>query len=62
MVESGVILYVDAAVLVQLQVGFVKVVVVKVEEYDDEFLLLDLNVKIVSDFDDVIVYICEYGI
>lgn len=62
MVESGVILYVDVVVLVQLQVGFVKVVVVKVEEYDDEFLLLDLNVKIVSDFDDVIVYICEYGI
>lgn len=62
MVESGVILYVDVVVLVQLQVGFVKVVVVKVEEYDDEFLLLDLNVEIVSDFDDVIVYICEYGI
>lgn len=61
MVESGVILYVDVVVLIQLQVGFVKVVVVKVEEYDDEFLLLDLNVKIVSDFDDVIVYICEYG-
>lgn len=38
-----------------------KVVAVKVEEYDDEFLSLDLNVKIVSDFDDVIVYICEYG-
>lgn len=61
MVESGVILYVDVVALIQLQVGFVKVVAVKVEEYDDEFLLLDLNVKIVSDFDDVIVYICEYG-
>lgn len=62
MAESGVILYVDVVVLAQLQVGFAKVVVVKVEEYDDEFLLLDLNVKIVSDFDDVIVYIREYGI
>ena len=38
-----------------------KVVAVKAEEYDDEFLSLDLNVKIVSDLDDAIAHIREHG-
>ncbi len=36
-------------------------VAVKAEEYDDEFLSLDLNVKIVSDLDDAIAHIREHG-
>lgn len=36
-------------------------VAVKTEEYDDEFLSLDLNVKIVSDLDDAIAHIREHG-
>ncbi|EFN7311057.1 gamma-glutamyl-phosphate reductase, partial [Escherichia coli] len=51
MAESGVTLHADAAALAQLQAGPAKVVAVKAEEYDDEFLSLDLNVKIVSDLD-----------
>jgi glutamate-5-semialdehyde dehydrogenase len=33
------------------------VVPVKAEQYDDEFLSLDLNVKIVADLDDAIAHI-----
>lgn len=57
MAESGVTLHADAAALAQLQAGPAKVVAVKAEEYDDEFLSLDLNVKIVSDLDDAIAHI-----
>ncbi|MFO5603359.1 gamma-glutamyl-phosphate reductase, partial [Klebsiella pneumoniae] len=57
MAESGVTLHADAAALTQLQAGPAKVVAVKAEEYDDEFLSLDLNVKIVSDLDDAIAHI-----
>ncbi len=41
-------LHADAAALAQLQAGPAKVVAVKAEEYDDEFLSLDLNVKIIA--------------
>ncbi len=34
---------------------------VKEEEYEDEFMLLDLNVQIVSDLDDAIATIREHG-
>ena len=61
MAESGVTLHADAAALTQLQAGPAKVVAVKAEEYDDEFLSLDLNVKIVSDLDDAIAHIREHG-
>ena len=54
-------LHADAAALAQLQAGPPKVVAVKAEEYDDEFLSLDLNVKIVSDLDDAIAHIREHG-
>lgn len=54
-------LHADVAALAQLQAGPAKVVAVKVEEYDDEFLSLDLNVKIVSDLDDAIAHIREHG-
>ena len=61
MAESGVTLHADVAALAQLQAGPAKVVAVKAEEYDDEFLSLDLNVKIVSDLDDAIAHIREHG-
>ncbi len=54
-------LHADAGALAQLQTGPAKVVAVKAEEYDDEFLSLDLNVKIVSDLDDAIAHIREHG-
>jgi glutamate-5-semialdehyde dehydrogenase len=61
MAESGVTLHADASALALLQDGPAKVVPVKAEQYDDEFLSLDLNVKIVTDLDDAIAHIREHG-
>ena len=61
MAQSGVTLHADEAALTQLQAGLANVVAVKAQEYDDEFLSLDLNVKIVSDLDEAIGHIREHG-
>lgn len=61
MAASGVTLHADAQSLAALQSGPATVVPVKAEEYDDEFLSLDLNVKIVADLDDAIAHIREHG-
>jgi glutamate-5-semialdehyde dehydrogenase len=61
MAESGVTLHADAQSLAALQSGPAAVVPVKAEEYDNEFLSLDLNVKIVADLDDAIAHIREHG-
>lgn len=61
MAESGVTLHADANALALLQDGPANVVPVKAEQYDDEFLSLDLNVKIVADLDDAIAHIREHG-
>ncbi|MBB1200505.1 glutamate-5-semialdehyde dehydrogenase [Enterobacteriaceae bacterium 89] len=61
MAESGVTLHADANALAQLQNGPANVVAVKAEEYDDEFLSLDLNVKLVDDLDGAIAHIREHG-
>ncbi|MBA8062307.1 glutamate-5-semialdehyde dehydrogenase [Citrobacter freundii] len=61
MAQSGVTLHADEAALTQLQAGPANVVAVKAQEYDDEFLSLDLNVKIVSDLDEAIGHIREHG-
>ena len=61
MAESGVTLHADDAALAQLKSGPANVVAVKAEEYDDEFLSLDLNVKIVADLDDAIAHIRAHG-
>ena len=61
MAESGVTLHADAHSLAALQSGPAAVVPVKAEEYDNEFLSLDLNVKIVADLDDAIAHIREHG-
>ena len=61
MAESGVTLHADDAALAALQAGPANVMAVKAEQYDDEFLSLDLNVKIVADLDDAIAHIREHG-
>ncbi|EGT4254719.1 glutamate-5-semialdehyde dehydrogenase [Citrobacter amalonaticus] len=61
MAESGVTLHADERSLALLISGPAKVVAVKAEEFDDEFLSLDLNVKIVADLDDAIAHIREHG-
>ncbi|EPH1778908.1 glutamate-5-semialdehyde dehydrogenase [Citrobacter freundii] len=61
MAQSGVILHGDEMALATLKAGPANVVAVKAEEYDDEFLSLDLNVKIVTSLDDAIAHIREHG-
>ncbi|NTZ49511.1 glutamate-5-semialdehyde dehydrogenase [Citrobacter gillenii] len=61
MAQSGVTLHADNSALTPLQAGPANVVAVKVQEYDDEFLSLDLNVKIVADLDEAIGHIREHG-
>ena len=61
MAESGVTLHADERSLALLNAGPANVVAVKAEEFDDEFLSLDLNVKIVADLDDAIAHIREHG-
>ncbi|EPK6499688.1 glutamate-5-semialdehyde dehydrogenase [Klebsiella aerogenes] len=61
MAESGVTLHADPAALPLLQNGPAKVEPVKAEQYDDEYLSLDLNVKVVVDLDEAIAHIREHG-
>nr|WP_155107877.1 glutamate-5-semialdehyde dehydrogenase [Intestinirhabdus alba] len=61
MAQSGVTLHADEVALELLQAGPAKAVAVKAEEYDDEFLSLDLNVKMVADLDEAIAHIREHG-
>ncbi len=61
MAERGVTLHADANALEMLQAGPAQVVAVKAEEYDNEFLSLDLSVKIVTDLDDAIDHIRQHG-
>ena len=61
MAQSGVTLHADSNALTQLKDGPAKVEAVKAEQYDDEFLSLDLNVKVVADLDDAIAHIRAHG-
>ena len=61
MAESGVTLHAAPSALPALQNGPAKVEPVKAEQYDDEYLSLDLNVKVVADMDEAIAYIREHG-
>lgn len=61
MAECGVTLHADPVALALLNAGPANVVAVKEQEYDDEFLSLDLNVKIVADLDDAIAHIRAHG-
>lgn len=61
MAESGVTLHADPAALPLLQNGPAKVEPVKAGQYDDEYLSLDLNVKVVADLDEAIAHIRAHG-
>jgi len=61
MAQSGVTLHADAGALTLLKAGPAKVEEVTAEQYDDEFLSLDLNVKVVADLDDAIAHIRAHG-
>ncbi|QHM69964.1 Gamma-glutamyl phosphate reductase [Mixta intestinalis] len=61
MALEGIKLHADALSLSLLQQGPAEVEAVKAEEYNDEWLSLDLNVRIVSDMDEAIAHIREHG-
>lgn len=61
MAQEGVKLHADARSLPLLQQGQAEVEAVKEGEYDDEWLSLDLNVRIVKDMDEAIAHIREHG-
>ncbi len=61
MAESGITLHAAPSALPALQNGPAKVEPVKAEQYDDEYLSLDLNVKVVADMDEAIAHIREHG-
>lgn len=61
MAESGVTLHAAPSALPALQNGPAKVEPVKAEQYDDEYLSLDMNVKVVADMDEAIAHIREHG-
>ncbi|MEL4015683.1 glutamate-5-semialdehyde dehydrogenase [Dryocola clanedunensis] len=61
MAESGVTLHADEKSLPVLQNGPAEVLSVKAEEYDDEWLSLHLNVKVVADLDEAIEHIRDHG-
>ncbi|MDF3829840.1 glutamate-5-semialdehyde dehydrogenase [Pseudocitrobacter sp. 2023EL-00150] len=61
MAQSGVTLHAADNAMALLKAGPAQVVAVKAEEYDNEFLSLDLNVKVVAGLDDAIAHIREHG-
>ncbi|MEB5921711.1 glutamate-5-semialdehyde dehydrogenase [Franconibacter daqui] len=61
MSERGVTLHADEKALALLANGPANAVAVQAENYDDEWLSLDLNVKLVSGLDGAIEHIREHG-
>ncbi|MGD8164959.1 glutamate-5-semialdehyde dehydrogenase [Pantoea sp. FN0307] len=61
MAQEGVKLHADALSLPLLQQGPAAVEAVKQGEYNDEWLSLDLNVRVVKDMDEAIAHIREHG-
>ncbi|MBK0092205.1 glutamate-5-semialdehyde dehydrogenase [Erwinia sp. S59] len=61
MAQENIPLHGDANVLPLLQNGPASVVAVQAEQYDDEWLSNDLNVKLVADLDDAVAHIREHG-
>lgn len=61
MAKSGVTLHAEQNALTALQNGPAKVERVKAQQYDDEYLSLDLNVKVVADLDEAIAHIRAHG-
>jgi len=61
MAQENIALHADENVLALLQNGAAEVVAVQAENYDDEWLSNDLNVKLVADIDEAIAHIREHG-
>lgn len=61
MAQEGVKLHADARSLPLLQQGPAEIEAVKAEEYDDEWLSLDLNVRVVANMDEAIAHIRQHG-
>ncbi|WP_312631056.1 glutamate-5-semialdehyde dehydrogenase [Pantoea piersonii] len=61
MAQEGIPLHADENVLAQLQDGPASVTPIKTGDYDDEWLSLDLNVKLVDDMDAAIEHIRTHG-
>ena len=61
MAQENITLHADENVLALLQNGAAEVVAVQAENYDDEWLSNDLNVKLVADIDEAIAHIREHG-
>lgn len=61
MAQENIALHGDENVLPLLQNGPANVVAVRAENYDDEWLSNDLNVKLVADIDEAIAHIREHG-
>ncbi|MDF7629471.1 glutamate-5-semialdehyde dehydrogenase [Erwiniaceae bacterium L1_55_4] len=61
MAQENIPLHGDENVLSLLQNGPASVVAVKTEQYDDEWLSNDLNVKLVANLDDAVAHIREHG-
>ncbi|ALB71731.1 glutamate-5-semialdehyde dehydrogenase [Cronobacter muytjensii] len=59
--ERGVTLHADERALALLSGGPATAVAVKAEAFDDEWLSLDLNVKLVASIDEAIAHIREHG-
>lgn len=61
MAQEAITLHADPRALPLLQQGPADVEAVKAQEYDDEWLSLDLNVRIVDDMDEAIAHIRAHG-
>ncbi len=61
MAQENIPLHGDENVLALLQSGPASVVAVKADDYDDEWLSNDLNVKLVADLDEAVAHIREHG-
>ncbi|MDI9224048.1 glutamate-5-semialdehyde dehydrogenase [Pantoea sp. EA-12] len=61
MAQEDIPLHGDENVIALLQSGPASVVAVKAEDYDDEWLSNDLNVKLVADLDEAVAHIREHG-
>lgn len=61
MAQEAIALHADSNVLTQLQQGPASVSLVNPQQYDDEWLSLDLNVRLVANMDEAIDHIRTHG-
>ncbi|MBE5251136.1 glutamate-5-semialdehyde dehydrogenase [Mixta mediterraneensis] len=61
MAQENILLHADENVLARLQQGPASVTLIQPGHYDDEWLSLDMNVKLVADMDEAIDHIRRHG-